>query len=220
MFMCKLLFHQTPDNTLLPRLPVDLVISHRYDKLSSFPELGRLNSRDGYVGKLSCKSLQPISWWVPVDVIHRHYYDVIMNAMASQITSLSIVYSSVYSGADQRKHQSYASLASVRGIHQWPVNSPHKWQVTRKMFPFDDDIMFYPYGEVNNTPSFIQIKAWRRIGEPIMTYVTNAYMRLSASIFQTICIDLNGMMGYPSNRTRNCHQGNMLDCSVYSCLSS
>ena len=61
--------------------------------------------------------------------------------MASQIASLTIVYSTVYSGADQRKHQSSASLAFVRGIHRGPVNSPHKWPVTRKMFPFDDVIM-------------------------------------------------------------------------------
>ena len=54
-----------------------------------------------------------------------------------------IVFSTVYSGADQRKHQSSASLAFVRGIHRGPVNSPHKWPVTRKMFPFDDVIMFY-----------------------------------------------------------------------------
>ena len=64
-----------------------------------------------------------------------------MGAMASQITSLTIVYSAVYSGAGQRKHQSSASLAFVRGIHRWPVNSPHKGPVTRKMFPFDDVIM-------------------------------------------------------------------------------
>ena len=70
-----------------------------------------------------------------------HYNDVIMGKMASQITSLTIVYSTVYSGADQRKHQSSASLAFVRGIQRWPVNSPHKWPVTRKMFPFDDVIM-------------------------------------------------------------------------------
>ena len=70
-----------------------------------------------------------------------HYDDVIMTTMASQITSLMIVYSIVYSGADQRKHQSSASLAFVRGIHRGPVNSPHKWPVTRKMFPFDDVIM-------------------------------------------------------------------------------
>ena len=49
-----------------------------------------------------------------------------MEAMASEIISLTIVYSTVYSGADQRKHQSSASLAFVRGIHRWPVNSPHK----------------------------------------------------------------------------------------------
>ena len=64
-----------------------------------------------------------------------------MSAMASQITRLTIVYSTVYPGADQRKHQSSASLAFVGGIHRWPVNSPHKGPVTRKMFPFDDVIM-------------------------------------------------------------------------------
>ena len=42
-----------------------------------------------------------------------------MDTMASQITSLTIVYSTVYSGADQIKHQSSASLAFVMGIHRW-----------------------------------------------------------------------------------------------------
>ena len=69
------------------------------------------------------------------------YSDIIMSAIASQITSLTIVYSTFYSGADQRKHQSSASLAFVRGIHWWPVNSPHKGSVKQKMFPFDDVIM-------------------------------------------------------------------------------
>ena len=73
-----------------------------------------------------------------------HYSDIIMGTMASQISSRTIVYSTVYSGADQRKHQSSASLAFVRGIHRWPVNYPHKWPVTRKMFPFDDVIMNSP----------------------------------------------------------------------------
>ena len=72
---------------------------------------------------------------------NEHYNDVIMSTMESQITSLTIVYSNVYSDADHRKHQSSASLAFVRGIHRWPVNSPHKWPVTRRMFPFDDVIM-------------------------------------------------------------------------------
>ena len=70
-----------------------------------------------------------------------HYSGVIISAMASQITSLAIVYSTVYSGADERKHQSSASLAFGRGIHRWPVNSPHKRPVTRKTFTFDDVIM-------------------------------------------------------------------------------
>ena len=68
-----------------------------------------------------------------------------MSAIASQITSLMIVYSIVYSDADQRKHQSSASLAFVRGIHRGPVNSPQKWPVTRKMFPFDDVIMMLKF---------------------------------------------------------------------------
>ena len=55
-----------------------------------------------------------------------------MGGMASQITSLTIVYSTVYSGSDQRKHQSSASLAFGWGIHRW----------TQKMFPFDDAILW------------------------------------------------------------------------------
>ena len=64
-----------------------------------------------------------------------------MGAISSQITSITVVYSTVYSDAGQRKHQSSASLAFVRGIHRRPVNTPHKCPVTRKMFPFDDVFM-------------------------------------------------------------------------------
>ena len=60
-----------------------------------------------------------------------------MSAMVSQITGVSIVYSTVSSGADQRKHQSSASLAFVRLTHRWPMNSSHKGPVARKIFPFD-----------------------------------------------------------------------------------
>ena len=78
-----------------------------------------------------------------------HYSDVIMTTMVSQFTSLTVVYSIVYSDADQRKHQSSASLAFVWGIHRGPVNSPHKGSVTRKMFPFDESscavMMIYIY---------------------------------------------------------------------------
>ena len=77
----------------------------------------------------SCKYFFPLQWHHKISTI------------ASQITSLTIAYSTVYSGADQRKHQIFASLAFVWGIYRWLVNSPHKWPVTRKMFPFDDVIM-------------------------------------------------------------------------------
>ena len=54
-----------------------------------------------------------------------HYSDVIMGVMGSQITSLTIVYSTVYSGADQRKHQSSASLAFMQGNHRWQNTDIH-----------------------------------------------------------------------------------------------
>ena len=81
------------------------------------------------------------AWPSACNMVTRHHNDVIMGPMASQITSITSVYSTIYSGTDQRKHQSSASLAFVRGIHRWPMNSPHKGPVTQKMFPFDDVIM-------------------------------------------------------------------------------
>ena len=71
-----------------------------------------------------------------------HYSDVIMSAKVSQITCVSIICSAICSDADQRKHQRSGSLAFVRGIHQWLVDSPHKGPVSQKVFlPFDDIIM-------------------------------------------------------------------------------
>ena len=58
-----------------------------------------------------------ISDWHPA-IPWIHYHDVIMGTIAFQITSLTTVYSTVYSGSDQRKHQSSASLAFVWGIHR------------------------------------------------------------------------------------------------------
>ena len=85
-------------------------------------------------------------WWhitntPPPNPTLFHWNGVIMGAMASQIISLTIVYSTVYSDGDKKKHQNSASLAFMRGIHRRPVNSRHKWPVTRKMIPFDDVIM-------------------------------------------------------------------------------
>ena len=92
--------------------------------------------------------------------VAKHYNDVMMDTIASQITSLTIVYSTVYSDAHQIKHQSSASLAFVRGIHRGPVNSPHKWPVTRKMFPFDDVIMFSCWHD--------DVIKWKKITRTIM----------------------------------------------------
>ena len=65
-----------------------------------------------------------------------------MDAIASQITSLTIVFSTFYSDADQRKHQSSVSVTGLcAGNSPGTGDSPHKWPVTRKMFPFDDIIM-------------------------------------------------------------------------------
>ena len=87
-----------------------------------------------------------------------------MSAIASQITSLTVVYSTVYSDADQREHESSASLAFVRGIHRGPVNSLHKWPVTRKMFPFDDVIMFFCYRQKPRRPTRREHMASHSIG--------------------------------------------------------
>ena len=108
------------------------------------------------------------------NIYANHQNDVMMSTMASQIISLAIVYSIICLGVYQRKHQSSASLAFVRGIQRWPVNSPHKWSVTRKLFPFDDVIMIRhpiclsPFGLLhwhwaNYTVAPVPVKHPRRI---------------------------------------------------------
>ena len=62
-----------------------------------------------------------LNMWIPIPGKDCLYIEVIMGAIASQITSLTIVYLTVYSDADQRKHQSSASQAFVLGIHRGSV---------------------------------------------------------------------------------------------------
>ena len=93
-------------------------------------------------------------FFAPDKIDMKHYCDVMMGMIASEITSLTIVFSNVYSDADQRKHQSSSSLTFVRGIHRGTVNSPHKWPVTRKMFPFDDVIINVRILTHNNVSSW------------------------------------------------------------------
>ena len=105
------------------------------------------------------KSLQT-QWVIDVCVsyIIKHYNDVIMSVIASQITGVAIICSAICSGADQRKHQSSASLAFVMVIHRWPVNSPHKWPVSGKMFLFDDVLVVVKY-QLNMYGKDIQLGA-------------------------------------------------------------
>ena len=71
-----------------------------------------------------------------------HYSDVIMSMMASHTTGILVVYWNVCSGADKKNTKAPRHLAFVRGIHRWTVSTPHQGPVTRKMFPFDNVIMY------------------------------------------------------------------------------
>ena len=107
-------------------------------------KLGRMvvqyQEADQYM-KNGCASLSFMYSTLLFIIYHEHYSDVIMGAISYQITSLTIVYSTVHPDADQRKHQSSVSLAFVRGIHRGPENSLHKGPVMWKMFSFDDIII-------------------------------------------------------------------------------
>ena len=124
-----------------------------------------------------------------------HYNDVIMGAIASQITGLTIVFPIVYSDADQRKHQSPASLAIVRGIHRGPVNSPHKWPVTRKMFPFDYVIMQYTTTEY----LLINHKHWRAAILASSLELSMIYL-----VNDRECDDISLRLGANINHTYTC----------------
>ena len=125
------------------------LIVHERNKLVSREILKQHSIHKPYVGSRLSSAIawkRGRFWGVGMreginDVRVTHCGDSTMGAITSQITSLTIVYSTVYSDADQGKYQGSASLAFVRGIHGRPVNSPHKWPVTRKIFPFDDVIM-------------------------------------------------------------------------------
>ena len=134
-------------------------------------------------------------WW------RGGFSDVIMNVMFSQIIRVSIVCSSVCSGANQRKHQSSVSLTFVNGIHRRTVDSPHKGPAMRWMSPFDDVIMsntryrqllqiwhhhnseisvfhiaIWKVGPSERILSFSHwYMKWRKISSDIVVYVTNAF---------------------------------------------
>ena len=132
-----------------------------------------------------------------------HYDDVIMTMLASQITCLTVVYSIVYSGVNQRKHQSSASLAFVWEIHRGPVNFPHKWPVTRKMFPFDDVIMtslfycapplYFVYSKADKATSSSTLKVQRLYTIYWIQSVHQSYLSNSNIHELYIAIPVNSM---------------------------
>ena len=112
-----------------------------------------------------------------------HYSDVKMSAMASQTTSLTIVYSTVNSGADQRKHQ---SPAFVRRIHRWPVNSPDKGPVTQKMFPLMTSSYFADVVAVVPT-------IWSAILDKVLHRRPSIPFEVSATHLEIACQDIKSI---------------------------
>ena len=106
-----------------------------------------------------------------------HYNDAIMSAMVSLIPSLTVVYSPFIQCVDQRIHQSSASLAFERGIHWWPVNSPHKGPVTRKMLPFDDVIIYIPHTVVLSFLQLPFVQATSILNTPLLALVLARLIR-------------------------------------------
>ena len=89
------------------------------------------------------KSLRKISiiHKTKIDILHEHYSDVMMSAMASQVTSITTVYSTVYSGTDKRKKSKLRVAGLCEGNSPVTGEFPTQEPVTRKMFSFDDVIM-------------------------------------------------------------------------------
>ena len=115
-----------------------------------------------------------------------------MTAMASQITGLTIGYSTIYSGTGERKHQSSVSLAFVRGIHRWPVNSPHKWSVTRRKCSFDDVIMMSLKQNCNSTYTY-----WvALINSPPWTKKAGTLLSIDSKYFLEILMQYHSMVFY------------------------
>ena len=142
-----------------------------------------------------------------------------MGMMASQITTVLIVYSTVCPGPDQRKHQSSASLAFVRGIQRWPVNSQHKGPVTQKMFPFDDVIMTSIHDDVTKWKHFPRYWPFvRRIQRSPVNSPHKGQWR-GALMFSLICVWINGWVISCEAGDLRCHHAHyditvMLWCNL------
>ena len=125
----------------------------------------------------------------------KHYSDIIMSVMASQISDVSIVYWIICSGADQRNHQSSVSVAFMRGIHRWPLNSPHKGPVTRKMFPFGDvTVNCWCLRHANETPFTILAIRYFHYWKYILYEYTDKVLFPNAQKWYTHVNELSGIV--------------------------
>ena len=115
------------------------------------------------------------------ELAQKHYNDVIMGTIASQIISLTIVFWTVYLDTDQRTRQSSASLAFVRGIHR-----RHKWPLTRKMCPFDDVVMksdtVKPISQIRRDMCLLLIQFISSFAQALTLYVP-CFQRVHKHIF-------------------------------------
>ena len=152
-----------------------------------------------------------------------------MSVMASQITGVPIVCSTVCSGAHQRKYQSSASLAFVRGIHRWPVNFPCKGPVTRKMFPFDDVIMSTLFKIklltfcAGNSPVTDEFPAKRPVTWSFDVFITrdSEVIMFSPCVFVCVCVSVYVCHDVcPDDLTLKdwCHTNNILQVHCWECL--
>ena len=128
----------------------------KISNLTSHPHLpgaNELNEFENYDFEIAAifpsanesRAQELIKWNVSHFVIIRgHYSDVIMGGRdsISDHQPHDCLLKCLFRRRS-KKTSKLASLAFVQGIHRGPVNSPHKWPVTRKMFPFDDVIMVY-----------------------------------------------------------------------------
>ena len=136
MFSWLTIFHGWIFSNMLSWHPVFHDIRKKYFMSSHFPWYSQISFH--YISFCRWKQHPSSSVWVKIT---SHYNDIIMGTVLSQISSLTIVYSTFDSDPDERKHQSSTSLTFVLGIHGGLMNSPHKWPLTWKMFRFDDIIM-------------------------------------------------------------------------------
>ena len=130
------------------------------------------------------------------------FNDVIMSAMVYQITSDTIVYSTVYSDAEQRKHQGSASVDFVWGIHRWPVNSPHKGPVTRKLFPYHNVIMKALPGQLVEL-SYLYVK-WKIGINVFMNEQLLCNVNINASNYTKISNILTSMFWTQTRKLGSC----------------